>query len=117
MMARIPKKKFSKSSHYLKPVLPLVPEDTSSLEDKKGTFILMELKARAGATGANALTYKKHFKTFEEGSPEEWIVVLKNFDEIWKQNSINGANDKVATVRSLLKGESLVAFEAALQEA
>ena len=115
MLARIPRK--NKSPHYLKPVLPLVPEETTTLEEKKGTFILMELKAKAGATGTNALTYKKHFKLFEEGSPEEWIVVLKNLEEIWKQNAINTATDKAATVRSLLKGESLTAFEAALTEA
>ena len=67
MMARIPKKKFSKSSHYLKTVLPLVPEDTSSLEDNKGIFILMELKARAGATGANVLTYKNISRPLKKG--------------------------------------------------
>ena len=36
--------------------------------------------------------------------------------EIWKQNSIEEGSDRAATVRSLVKGESTTAFEAALEE-
>ena len=76
----------------------------------------MELKVRVGAPATSA-TYKKHVKTFEEGSPQDWIRLLKDLDEIWNQNSVNGPSDKTATIRSLVKGESLTAFEAALEEA
>jgi hypothetical protein len=74
------------------------------------------LKTRVGQP-ADATRYKKYVRIFEEGSPQEWIDLLKDLDEIWTQNSMSGGTDRAATVRSLVKGESAVAFEAALQEA
>ena len=55
-------------------------------------------------------------KKFEEGNPQEWINLLKDLEEIWKQNSIEGGTDRVSTVRALARGESLTAFESALQD-
>ena len=66
LTARIPKKRGSS----LQPVLPLVPEASTTLDEDKGRFIGIELKTRAGgpATGA---TYKKYVRKFEEGTPQE----------------------------------------------
>ena len=42
---------------------------------------------------------------------------MQDVKEIWTQNSINGPSDRTATIRSLLKGETLTAFESALLDA
>ena len=47
----------------------------------------------------------------------EWLKTIEDIQEVWTQNSISGPTDKVSTVRAILKGESLTAFESALQEA
>jgi hypothetical protein len=43
--------------------------------------------------------------------------MLKNLEEMWKQNSMTGGTDRASTVRALVRGESEVAFETALQDA
>jgi hypothetical protein len=41
---------------------------------------------------------------FEEGSPQQWIDI------------VNGPSDRTSTIRALLKGESLTAFETTLED-
>ena len=100
----------------LKPVLPLIPEVLESSEDNKSKFISLDVKTRAGGPAANN-THKKYVRIFDEGSPQQWIDLLQEVRLIWTQNSTNGPQDRVATMHSVLKGESLTAFEAALQDA
>ena len=111
--SKIPKKKKGGS---LQPVLPLIPEKLPSKEDDKSSFLTFDLNLNEGQN-ENSTKYKKSVRKFEEGSPQQWIDLLKDLREIWKQNRIVGASDRVATVRSLVKGESATAFEAALQDA
>ena len=66
---------------------------------------------------SDATKYKKYVRKFEEGSPQEWIDMLKDLEEIWTQNSMTGGTDRASTVRALVRGESAVAFETALQDA
>ena len=61
--------------------------------------------------------YKKYIHKFEEGTPLEWINVMRDVTEIWTQNSINEGLDQAATVHALVRGETLTSFEAALQDA
>jgi hypothetical protein len=112
--SRIPK--FQKRSGSLQPVLPLIPLKLASAEDEKGKFISFELMTRVGqpATGTK---YKKQVRKFEEGTPQQWIDFLRDLQEIWTQNSINGGTDRASTVRAVVKGESITAFETSLQEA
>jgi hypothetical protein len=60
--------------------------------------------------------YKKFVCVFEEGTPQQRIDLIHNLEEIWTQNSVNGPTDCVLTVRALLKGKSLTAFETALED-
>jgi hypothetical protein len=100
----------------IQPILPLVrlklPED----EVDKTKIITFDLKLRAGAPDKST-TYKKAIRVFEEGSPQDWLELLKSVEEIWTQNSINGPTDRVATLHAALKGDSLTAFESALEDA
>jgi hypothetical protein len=53
---------------------------------------------------------------FEEGSPQQWINLIQDLEEIWTQNSVNGPSDRTSTIHALLKGDSLTAFETALED-
>ena len=109
--SRIPKKK----GGTLQPVLPLIPEKLPSKEDDKAAFLTFELKMQSDQA-ENATKYKKNVRKFEEGTPQQWVDLIKDLREIWKQNGIEEGSDRVATIRSLVKGESGTAFETALQD-
>ena len=111
---KIPKK--AKKPGSLQPVITLIPEKLPSVEEDKSNFVSFELKLKVGAPN-NATKYKKAVRKFEEGTPQAWIELLKDLAEIWRQNSIGDGADRVATVRALVRGESLTAFEASLQDA
>jgi hypothetical protein len=97
----------------LQPVLPLLPEVLSTKDQDKAKFISFELKSRAGQPSGST-TYKKFVRVFEEGTPQQWIDLIRDVEEIWTQNSVNGLSDRTSTIRALLKGESLTAFDTAL---
>ena len=56
-------------------------------------------------------------RMFDEDTPQEWMEVLTGLKEIWKQNSVNGPTDRAATVAAIIKGDSLTAFDSALEDA
>jgi hypothetical protein len=119
---RFPVKKTSFSRHAgklkpstLQPVLPLLPEVLPTKDQDKSKFIDFELKSRAGQP-AGSTTYEKLVQVFEEGSPQQWIDLIRDLEEIWKQNSVNSPSDRTSTIRALLKGESLTAFKTALED-
>jgi hypothetical protein len=108
-MESIPRK-----TSYLVPSLTLVeevPEDEHPTER-----ISYLLKQRAGSTGATATTYKVYVHRFCEGTVQQWITLRKAIDEIWTQNGIISPSDRLATVRAILRGESLTIFNATIEE-
>ena len=110
------KKKPSQQGGIFNPVLGLVPEVFDTKDDNKSKFISLDVKTRAGGpTTGNS--YKRYVRIFEEGSPQQWILLVQEIQLIWTQNSTNGPTDRVATMKSVLKGESLIAFDAALEDA
>jgi len=112
IQSRIPK---VKKARHLLPVLPLIPYKNCSVDEEKGRYIAFELETRVGQP-SDAIKYKKFVRKFEEGCCQEWIDMLKDLEEIWMQNSMAGGTESASTVRSLVRGESAVAFETALQD-
>ena len=112
------KMQFIKKRHpsTLQPILPLVSAKPDSDEKDKAKFIKFDLLVRAGAA-AGSTKYQKNMRTFEEGTPSEWIEVLQGVREIWKQNGVNGPSDRAATLAAILKGESKTCFDASLDDA
>jgi hypothetical protein len=92
----------------MQPILLLVPERLESDNRDKMTFIIFDLKVLAG-TGAGTPNYKKHMRTFDKGTPQEWMESLTGLSKIWQQNSVN--------VAAVMKGNSQIAFEAAIEDA
>ena len=113
IQSKIPKRK--KGGGALQPVLPLIPEKIEITEELKSKLITFELKTKEGQ-GDGEMKYKKSVRMFDEGSVEQWIDLLRDLKEIWKQNSIKTGSDQVSTVRALVPGESLTAFESAIQD-
>jgi hypothetical protein len=114
LSARIPKK--TPVPNTLRPVLPLIAEKSTTVEDDKTRFITIDLRARVNAPTGSA-TYKKYIRKFEEGTTQEWIDLQRDIQEIRAQNTITGGTYRASTARALLRGESLTNFEASLEEA
>ena len=53
---------------------------------------------------------------FCEGTVQQWITLRKNVEEMWTQNAIMAPGDRLATVRAILRGESLTCFNATIKE-
>jgi hypothetical protein len=98
------------------PVIPLLP--TKLLLDKlkdKAAYIMFRLQVSKGF-GPGTPTYRKSIRTFEEGDPQQWMEVITGLKEIWAQNSIMALTDMSNTMVALLKGDSLVSYEASAME-
>ena len=110
---KIPKRNSVPSSIH-KPVLPLLPEvPLAKLSDKdKLGHITMELSSGTGVAGK----YKKHIPYFDDGTPQAWINLQKDITEVWTQNKISCPKDKVAILKTVLRGETLTTFEAAIAQ-
>jgi len=106
------KQKWLSKGPAVKPIVPLEREVPEDPDDDKSKFVTMEVKNRAdGKT-----TYKMSVRVFEEGSPQQWLQLLGDIKLIWVQNSLTKANNRIASLHAVLRGESKTAFEAALQE-
>ena len=91
--------------------LALIEETPVEEEKNKAKFITIELKCRAGATAASAVSYKKHIRLFEGGTPQEFVEVYRAIEEVWTQNNITTPADKINIVKMVVKGESFTTFE------
>jgi hypothetical protein len=108
-MEAIPKK-----MSYLVPSLTLVEEEPEDTHPTEGISFM--LKQRANSTAASATTYKMRVQRFDEGTVQQWIVLRGKLEEIWTQNAVTSATDQLATVRSVLRGESLTCLNAHIEE-
>ena len=65
----------------LQPILALIPKTLPTKEEEKSKFLSFKLKARAGQpTGSTA--GKKYVRVFQEGTPYQWIDLVKDLNEI-----------------------------------
>ena len=105
-----------KKATFLFSPLPLVEEPKDKDEKPKATDLIeFILKQRAGST-SSAPTYKLKVSRFCEGTVSEWISFRKAIAELWKQNGLTNAQDKIANICTILRGDSLTGFEERIQE-
>jgi hypothetical protein len=103
---------YKKSPGFV-PVIPLVP--TKLTAEDKSAYITFTLEVSRG-TGPGTPNYKKSVRTFEDGDPQQWMEVMTGLREIWFQNSVDDATDMSNTMVAMLKGDSLTAYEAAVED-
>jgi hypothetical protein len=105
-----------KRSPKFHPVILLLPAKLLSDELKdKDVYITFTLQVSKGSA-QGTLNYKKSIRTFDKGDPLQWMDVITGLREIWAQNSITVLTDMSNTVVALLKGDSLTAYEAAMED-
>ena len=97
--------------------LKLIQEAKPEDDMDERLFITIGLKCQAKNRSANTPTYKKHDRTFDNGSLQEFVIVWQAIEEVWRQNSVTAALDRENIIRMLLKGERYTMYEAHRSEA
>jgi hypothetical protein len=78
--------------------LPLLEEPKDKDEKPEATNLIeFILKQGAGST-SSAPTHKLKFSRFCEGTVSEWISFRKATAELWRQNGLNNAQDKIPNI-------------------
>ena len=97
---------------------PCLPLENLEFDDHKDptSLVTFNLKVVKDTKGVAAAVYKKVVCRFDEGTPYKWIKVLEGLEEIWRQNSVDKATDRLATIRTILRGEALSSFEDGLSD-
>ena len=109
------KKKFELRKLTVQPVLPLSRVKLET-DDDKTKYITLDLKVWAGAA-AGTPSYKKTIKIFSSGSLQEWIDVLHDVRDIWRQNVVTRPEDRAGVIAAILRGDTLANFKTALEDA
>ena len=94
----------NRKNEDFEPVVPLVPPKPTSNTKDRSNFITFEVKVIAGSESAGK--FKKHVRLFDDGTPDEFIKLLDDLHDIYKQNKIDSAADQNTLVESILKGNS-----------
>jgi hypothetical protein len=117
MSKAIPRKqKMAKA--FAAPIIPLwpratwAPETLKNQAGEKTRKIKLTLSTEPGNENGKTLT--KEFKIFRTGSPEEWILWRRDFNEICTGMAITVGSNRNRMVRQLLSDEPLSQFETRL---
>ena len=74
----------SRKPRGLQPILPLIGAKKTVLTDgDKGTTSNVSFELLTVASKKTSSKYKKYVRKFEEGSPQEWIDLVNNLEEIF----------------------------------
>ena len=106
---RIPRK----PPRGMEPCLTLFPKPSQEAEEKD--LVEFTMKVRAGS-GATAPSYKRRVARFANGTPTEWIDLLESLEELFTQNSLTTPDDRDNAIKTVLRGDSLTAYESTVQE-
>ena len=89
----------------------VTPIDTTD----KSTYVTYDLPTKAGPITAGILKFKKNVRTFEGGTPQEFVDVIQAIREIWKRSSLGGAEDRLNIITTLILGEDFDTVSVALE--
>ena len=105
-MKKMPTKNRSQNqkNEEFEPIVPLVLKKHDSDDNDKSNFITFKLMVIAGSDAAGK--YKKTMRLFDDGTPDEFIKMMDDLHDIYKQNKIEDAPDQNALIESVLRGNS-----------
>jgi hypothetical protein len=105
-------KNLNKDNNAKRFIPPAIPLERAEEKEIKKTDCL-SLKLRTNPNDGNSQTYELTIKFFNNGTPEEWLVFVRNVKRVFTGQNITQGPGKYAMVRRLLLGDTLAAFEKA----
>ena len=90
------------------------PKSLSSKEEDKNKYAGKSVKIalRTNPTQAASETVDRYFPIFDTGTPEEWILWLRNWEIIHKGLNLTQGASWAGMIRQLLAGDALRVFDA-----
>ena len=110
----------SPSSNREAPVIGLdPPQSTTTKEDNTAKFSGKSVKIalKTNPTVDDSETVDRYFPIFDTGTPEEWILWLRNWESIKKGLNLATGPAWNGMIRQLLAGDALRVFDAAMAQA
>ena len=94
------------------PCLPLqtVPVEKGGRSDYAGFLLMIDV------TELDSEKVKLQIRIFGSGTPAEWIVLLKDLQQVWDQPAYDTAAKKAILTKKVLIDDALTQFEATLEE-
>ena len=102
------------------PVIGLDPPKTESSKEedaKKYNGKSVKIALKTNPTAADSETVDRYFSIFDTGSPEEWIIWLRNWEAIHKGLNLTTGSSWAGMIRQLLAGDALRVFDASIAQA
>ena len=98
--------------------LHLIPAKIADDKHNKTQYVTLELPTKRGATasGETIAKYRKSIRTFEDGSPQEFVDVSQAFAEVWRQSSIDLPQDRMNILRMVFLGSAFDTLYTAVAE-
>ena len=92
----------------------VIPFEEPSPDDDDDRKTLSFTLRNDPSQGKNSTTWVRTIQEFENGTPEELLLLLNAMDEICTGQSLDTPDQKIMLVRRIFKGSALTAFEGAL---
>ena len=90
------------------PPIPIEREEPKSLRKEK----VQTFKCRTDPNDKDSASYEVYVPYFSDGSPEEWILFLRNLNAAIKGQGDTTGPKQYVKARQLLQGSALATFEA-----
>jgi hypothetical protein len=100
-----------KKMMFLVPPFSFAEETKDKDEKLNATDVIKFLWNHQAGSMATAPTYKLKVPRFCKGTVSAWISFRKAIAELWLQNGITSAQDKVSSIFTILCGDLLTGFE------
>ena len=99
-------------SLFIDPVVSSVDKNDKSAHQQ------YDLPIRSGppVEGGSNLKFRKHIKTFEGGTPHEFVNVWQAIREIWKRSNLEAADERLNVISNLILGDDLDTLMTAIKE-
>ena len=108
------------SSSREAPVIGLDPPKSPNSKDEnrnKYEGKSVKIALRTNPSDAGSETVDRYFPIFHTGTPEEWIIWLRNWEMIRKGLNLTTGAAWCGMVRQLLDGDALQVFDAEIENA
>jgi hypothetical protein len=97
---------------FVPPPIPLERAETKELKKNE----CLTLKLRSDPTNVDSQTYELTIKFFSGGTPEEWLVFLRDFKRVLVGQNITNGPGKYLMICRLIFGDTLAVFDKAAQD-
>ena len=97
----------NKGNGFLPPIIPLEKEEARAVRPAD----MLKMKLKSIPDSDTSPTYDLNVPFFSQGTPEEWIMFVKNLERVFLGQNLAEIEHKFALTHCLLTGAALTTFD------